>query len=157
MSADTPSTPPPSAKPPEYGVEGTGSFAEQKSGGHGSRSEAGQGGLGDALPQQHAKRAQDEVLTAAEKKGPIAWMARNDLTRLQAYLAAHDPRQASYFSPSTHLFRIAAELCDDGQDGKPLADIALADEKVQQVVVTIDKPGALRFARSSAVEIVRER
>jgi len=38
-----------------------------------------------------------------------------------------------------------------------IADIALGDEKVQQVVVTIDKPGALRFAKSSAVEITRER
>ena len=38
-----------------------------------------------------------------------------------------------------------------------IADIALADEKVQQVVVTIDKPGALRFAKSSAVEITRKR
>jgi len=38
-----------------------------------------------------------------------------------------------------------------------IADIALADDKVQQVVVTIDKPGALRFAKSSAVEITRER
>ncbi len=38
-----------------------------------------------------------------------------------------------------------------------IADIALADEKVQQVIVTIDKPGALRFAKSSAVEIIRTR
>lgn len=38
-----------------------------------------------------------------------------------------------------------------------IAAIALADEKVQQVVITIDKPGALRFARSSAVEITRKR
>ena len=38
-----------------------------------------------------------------------------------------------------------------------IADIALANEKVQQVVVTIDKPGALRFAKSSAVEITRSR
>ena len=36
-----------------------------------------------------------------------------------------------------------------------IADIALADDKVQRVVVTIDKPGALRFAKSSAVEITR--
>ncbi len=36
-----------------------------------------------------------------------------------------------------------------------IADIALAQEKVKQVVVTIDKPGALRFARASAVEITR--
>ena len=38
-----------------------------------------------------------------------------------------------------------------------IADIALADDKIQQVVVTIDKPSALRFAKSSAVEIVRRR
>jgi D-erythro-7,8-dihydroneopterin triphosphate epimerase len=38
-----------------------------------------------------------------------------------------------------------------------IADLALADEKVQQVSVTIDKPGALRFAKSSAVEITRSR
>ncbi|VGO18762.1 dihydroneopterin aldolase [Pontiella sulfatireligans] len=38
-----------------------------------------------------------------------------------------------------------------------IADIALANEKVQQVVVTIDKPGALRFAKASAVEITRKR
>ncbi len=38
-----------------------------------------------------------------------------------------------------------------------IADIALEDGKVQQVVVTIDKPGALRFAKSSAVEITRNK
>jgi len=38
-----------------------------------------------------------------------------------------------------------------------IAAIALAEEKVQQVVVTIDKPGALRFAKASAVEITRKR
>ena len=38
-----------------------------------------------------------------------------------------------------------------------IADLALADEKVQKVVVTIDKPGALRFAKASAVEITRGR
>ena len=38
-----------------------------------------------------------------------------------------------------------------------IAEIALSHEKVQQVVVTIDKPGALRFAKSSAVEITRTR
>ena len=37
-----------------------------------------------------------------------------------------------------------------------IAAIALTDEKVQQVVVTIDKPGALRFAKASAVEITRK-
>lgn len=66
----------------------------------------------------------------------ISWMARNDLTRLEDYLKAHDPQQAVYFSPSTHLFRVAAELCDAGQDGKTLADIALADFLQTPITIT---------------------
>lgn len=37
-----------------------------------------------------------------------------------------------------------------------VADICLEDARVRRTVVTIDKPGALRFARSVAVEIVRD-
>ncbi len=37
------------------------------------------------------------------------------------------------------------------------AEIALEDPKVERVEVVIDKPGALRFARSVAVAITRER
>jgi D-erythro-7,8-dihydroneopterin triphosphate epimerase len=38
-----------------------------------------------------------------------------------------------------------------------IAQIALSDESVARVDVSIDKPGALRFARSVAVEIFRNR
>lgn len=38
-----------------------------------------------------------------------------------------------------------------------IAAICLSEPKVQRAVVTVDKPGALRFARSVAVEIVRDR
>jgi len=38
-----------------------------------------------------------------------------------------------------------------------IADICLSAEGVQKAVVSVDKPGALRFARSVAVEIVRQR
>ena len=37
------------------------------------------------------------------------------------------------------------------------ADICLEHPRVQRVKVTVDKPGALRFARSVAIEIMRER
>ncbi len=37
------------------------------------------------------------------------------------------------------------------------ADLCLEDKGVRSVCVTIDKPGALRFARSVAVEITRNR
>jgi D-erythro-7,8-dihydroneopterin triphosphate epimerase len=36
-----------------------------------------------------------------------------------------------------------------------VADICLSDPGVRRVTVTVDKPGALRFARSVAVEITR--
>lgn len=38
-----------------------------------------------------------------------------------------------------------------------VAGICLANPRVEKVAVSVDKPGALRFARSVAVEIVRER
>ena len=38
-----------------------------------------------------------------------------------------------------------------------IADICLENPKVQRVKVMIDKTGALRFARSVGVEIIRER
>lgn len=38
-----------------------------------------------------------------------------------------------------------------------ISEVCLADPRVMRATVTLDKPGALRFARSVAVEIVRER
>lgn len=38
-----------------------------------------------------------------------------------------------------------------------VADICLCAPRVERVTVTLDKPGALRFARSVAVEITRSR
>ena len=38
-----------------------------------------------------------------------------------------------------------------------IADICFTDNLVQEVDVTIDKPGALRFAKASAVSIHRKR
>lgn len=38
-----------------------------------------------------------------------------------------------------------------------IAEICLKDRRVQSATVTIDKPGALRFCRSVAVEITRSR
>ena len=38
-----------------------------------------------------------------------------------------------------------------------IAGICLANPRVEKVAVSVDKPGALRFARSVAVEIVRAR
>ena len=37
-----------------------------------------------------------------------------------------------------------------------VAQICLDDKRIQRAVITVDKPGALRFARSVAVEITRD-
>ena len=58
--------------------------------------------------------------------------------------------------------RIIAHL----EDGEPMlvervvqeiADICLEDERVEQVEVTVEKPGALRYARSVGISIIRSR
>lgn len=38
-----------------------------------------------------------------------------------------------------------------------IADICLADTRVDEVEVTVEKPGALRFARSVGITIIRSR
>lgn len=38
-----------------------------------------------------------------------------------------------------------------------ISEVCLADPRVKRATVTLDKPGALRFARSVAVEITRDR
>jgi len=47
------------------------------------------------------------------------------------------------------------ELIESLAEG--VAEICLKDVRVQSATVTIDKPGALRFARSVAVEVTRSR
>ncbi len=48
-------------------------------------------------------------------------------------------------------FLLIEKLADE------IAKVCLDDTKVQKVNVTVDKPGALRYTRSVAVEIVRTR
>lgn len=51
----------------------------------------------------------------------------------------------------TSSFQLIEALADR------IASAALENPKVERVTVTVDKPGALRFARSVAVEITRGR
>jgi dihydroneopterin aldolase/D-erythro-7,8-dihydroneopterin triphosphate epimerase len=50
-----------------------------------------------------------------------------------------------------------SEFCLIERLAQRIAEICLEDGAVQRVDVAVDKPGALRFARSVAVEITRER
>jgi FolB domain-containing protein len=64
------------------------------------------------------------------------------------YRAGKKDVVAAAESSSFHLVEALAER---------VADICLARPGVQRVQVTVEKPGALRFARSVAVEIERGR
>lgn len=55
-----------------------------------------------------------------------------------------------------HLVENSAFLLIERMAGE-IANLCLGHPGVQQVRVTVDKPGALRFARSVAVEVVRSR
>ena len=48
-------------------------------------------------------------------------------------------------------FRLVEALAES------VADLCLTHPRVREVTVTVDKPGALRFARSVAVEVTRSR
>ena len=53
--------------------------------------------------------------------------------------------------------RLAEEIAGRYKGHPSFKGICLANPRVEKVAVSVDKPGALRFARSVAVEIVRAR
>ena len=60
-------------------------------------------------------------------------------------------KKAIYQMVEGSEFLLVERLADE------IAVICLRDPKVMRATVTVDKPGALRFARSVAVEITRSR
>ncbi len=60
-------------------------------------------------------------------------------------------KKAIIFLVESSEFLLIEKLADE------IAKVCLDDAKVQKVDVTVDKPGALRYTRSVAVEIVRTR
>ena len=60
-------------------------------------------------------------------------------------------KKAIFSLVETSEFLLIEKLADE------IAKVCLDDSKVQKVNVAVDKPGALRYTRSVAVEIVRTR
>ena len=60
-------------------------------------------------------------------------------------------KKAIIFLVESSEFLLIEKLADE------IAKVCLDDAKVQKVDVTVDKPGALRYTRSVAVNIVRTR
>lgn len=100
--------------------------------------------LGDS-PEE--RREKQDVLLNVVLFADLAKAGRSD--RLQDsvdYRAVKKDILAAVESSQYHLVEALAER---------VAEICLAHSGVQQVEVTVDKPGALRFARSVAVVIER--
>lgn len=72
----------------------------------------------------------------------------DDLADTVDYVALRDKLCAFVEASSFHLIEALAEN---------IAEICLADPRVRKVDVTLDKPGALTYAESVAVEITRSR
>jgi len=99
-------------------------------------------------PEERTKR-QDVVVNVVmdvDSHAPAA--ASDDIVDATDYKSITKQIIDHVEASSYNLIETLAERC---------ADICLGAPAVNRVTVTIDKPGALRFARSVAVEVARER
>ena len=97
----------------------------------------------------HERKAKQDVI--------INMVLEGDLTRAGRTDKIEDT--INYKTIKNNVIRLV-EKSDFGLIEKmadQVARICLKDKMVQRVTVTIDKPGALRFTRSVAVEITRSR
>ncbi len=94
------------------------------------------------------RRLPQEVVVTVTMHADLARSCRSDLLRDTVdYKAVKKAILAGCEKKSFKLIERMAQY---------VAGLALADPRVQRVDVKIEKPGALRFARSSEVEISRE-
>ncbi len=90
---------------------------------------------------------QDVILNVTmEVDSHAAAAASDDIADAVDYKAITKQLIALVEDSSFNLIETMAEHC---------AEICLRPAKVRKVIVSIDKPGALRFARSVAVEVSR--
>lgn len=94
------------------------------------------------------RRLPQEVLVTVTLHADLSRSCRSD--RLQDTLDYVAVKKAILAVCEAKSFRLIERMA------QVIADMALADARVQGVDVAIQKPGALRFAQSSEVQITRE-
>lgn len=98
------------------------------------------------FPEERTKRQDVIVNVIMEVASHAPAAASDDIEDTTDYKSITKKIIQHVEESSYNLIETLAERC---------AEICLESQDVQTVTVTIDKPGALRFARSVAVEIFR--
>jgi len=99
------------------------------------------------FPEERTKRQDVVVNVVMEVESHAPAAASDDIKDATDYKSITKELIDHVEGSSYQLIETLAERC---------SEICLAAPNVLKVTVTIDKPGALRFARSVAVEVVRE-
>jgi dihydroneopterin aldolase/D-erythro-7,8-dihydroneopterin triphosphate epimerase len=99
------------------------------------------------FPEERTKRQDVIVNVTMEVTSHAPAAASDDIAHTTDYKSITKDIIDHVEGSSYQLIETLAERC---------ADICLAAPDVNRVKVCIDKPGALRFARSVAVEVVRD-
>jgi dihydroneopterin aldolase/D-erythro-7,8-dihydroneopterin triphosphate epimerase len=100
------------------------------------------------FPEERTKRQDVVVNVEMEVDSHAPAAASDDIEDATDYKSITKHLINHVEGSSYNLIETLAERC---------AEICLSTSAVKKVKVTIDKPGALRFARSVAVEVLRER
>ncbi len=98
--------------------------------------------------EEERRLKQDVVINialAADLRGP----GRSD--RFEETVDYRSIKKRVFAMTETSHYQLVEALAEQ------VAAICLEDSRVKQVQVSVEKPSALRFARSVAVEIIRER
>jgi len=100
------------------------------------------------FPEERTKRQDVVVNVVMEVDSHSRAAASDDIADATDYKTITKHLINHVEGSSYNLIETLAERC---------AEICLEAPAVRRVTVTIDKPGALRFARSVAVEVVRDK
>jgi D-erythro-7,8-dihydroneopterin triphosphate epimerase len=95
------------------------------------------------------RREMQDVLISVALHGDLRLAGKSD--RLEDAIDYRAVKKEILAMADGSRFRLIEALAEK------IAELSLAHRGVQRVDVTVEKPGSLRFARSAAVEIIRER
>jgi dihydroneopterin aldolase/D-erythro-7,8-dihydroneopterin triphosphate epimerase len=95
------------------------------------------------------RREMQDVLVTVALHGDLRTAGRSD--RLEDAIDYRAVKKEILALAETSRYRLAEALAER------IAEQCLTHGAVERVDVTVEKPGSLRFARSAAVEITRER
>jgi len=91
--------------------------------------------------------------------------AQDILVNITLWVDTRDAAKSDDIDDAVNYRTVTKRIISHIQDGAPMlverlaqeiADLCLEDERVAKVEVTVEKPGALRYARSVGISIIRQ-